>query len=85
MSRHANVEVMADVLPFATRCVLGIAGVVAVLHCTATAFGSRYWFDEMYMLAIGRYHLDRSAADQPPSTPALAAFADAVAQDRSSR
>ena len=70
---------MADVHPFATRGVLGIAGVVAVLHCTATAFGSGYWFDEVYMLAIGRYHLDWGSADQPPLTPALAALADAVA------
>jgi 4-amino-4-deoxy-L-arabinose transferase-like glycosyltransferase len=70
---------MADVYPFATRGVLGIAGVVAVLHCTATAFGSGYWFDEVYMLAIGRYHLDWGSADQPPLTPALAVLADAVA------
>jgi hypothetical protein len=39
----------------------------------------RVLVDEMYMLAIGRYHLDWGAADQPPLTPALAAFADAVA------
>jgi hypothetical protein len=43
--------VKADVPPFAIRGVLGIAGVVAVLHCTATAFGSGHWFDEVYMLA----------------------------------
>jgi hypothetical protein len=65
--------------PFATRGVLGIAGVVALLHCTATAFGAGYWFDEVYMLAIGRYHLDWGSADQPPLTPAVAALADALA------
>jgi hypothetical protein len=47
-----------SVPPFATRGVLGIAGVVALLHCAVTAFGAGYWFDEVYMLAIGRYHLD---------------------------
>jgi hypothetical protein len=70
---------MADVPPFATRGVLGIADLVAGLHCTATAFGSGYWFDEVYTLAIGRCHLDWGSADQPPLTPALAALADAVA------
>ena len=30
----------------------------AVLHCIASAFGGGYWFDEVYMLTIGRYHLD---------------------------
>jgi hypothetical protein len=49
------------------------------LHCTATAFGAGYWFDEVYMLAIGRYHLDWGSADQPPLTPAVAALADALA------
>src|SRR4029079_1168241 len=38
----------------------------AVLHCIASAFGDGYWFDEVYMLAIGRYHLDWGSADQPP-------------------
>jgi hypothetical protein len=38
-----------------------------------------YWFDEMYMLAIGRYHLDWGSADQPPLTPALAALMDLLA------
>lgn len=65
--------------PFATRGVLAVAGVVALLHCTATAFASGYWFDEVYMLAIGRYHLDWGSADQPPLAPALAAMADAIA------
>jgi hypothetical protein len=65
--------------PLATRGVLGIAGVVALLHCAATAFGAGYWFGEAYMLAIGRYHPDWGFADQPPLTPAVAALADAVA------
>ena len=74
---------MADdgrtVPPFATRGVLGIAGVVALLHCAATVSGTSYWFDEVYMLAIGRHHLDWGSADQPPLAPAVAAFADALA------
>jgi hypothetical protein len=65
--------------PFAARGVLGIAGLVALLHCTAMAFGTGYWFDEVYMLAIGRHHLDWGSADQPPVAPALAALADAIA------
>ncbi|MGZ8747872.1 MAG: hypothetical protein ACXWZ2_12860 [Mycobacterium sp.] len=44
--------------------VLPIAGVVAVLHCTAGDFDGGYWFDEVYMLAIGRNHLDWGSADQ---------------------
>ena len=67
------------VAPFATGVVLPIAGVVAVLHCTAGAFGGGYWFDEVYMLAIGRNHLDWGSADQPPVTPLLAALMDAIA------
>jgi hypothetical protein len=46
-----------SIAPFAVCVVLPIAGVVAVLHCAASAFGG-YWFDEVYMLAIGRHHLD---------------------------
>jgi hypothetical protein len=53
-------------------------GVVAVLHCAASVFGG-YWFDEMYMLAIGRHHLDWGSADQPPLAPALAALMDTIA------
>jgi hypothetical protein len=65
--------------PFAAGAVLPIAAVTAVLHCIASAFGGSYWFDEVYMLAIGRYHLDWGSADQPPLVPALAALMDAVA------
>jgi 4-amino-4-deoxy-L-arabinose transferase-like glycosyltransferase len=38
-----------------------------------------YWFDEVYILAIGRYHLDWGSADQPPAAPALAALMDLIA------
>jgi hypothetical protein len=65
--------------PFAAGAVLPIAAVTAVLHCIASAFGGGYWLDEVYMLAIGRYHLDWGSADQPPLAPALAALMDAVA------
>jgi hypothetical protein len=64
---------------FAAKRVFVIAGLVAALHCAAIAFSSGYWFDEVYMLAIGRYHLDRGSADQPPLAPALAAPADQIA------
>ena len=66
------------IAPFAAGVVLPIAGVVALLHCAASVFGG-YWFDEVYMLAIGRYHLDWGSADQPPIAPALAALMDAIA------
>jgi hypothetical protein len=56
-----------------------IALVVSVLHCASSALGSGYWFDEVYMLAIGRYRLEWGSADQPPAAPALAALMDAVA------
>ena len=46
------------IAPFAADVVLPITGIVAVLHCAASVFGG-YWFDEVYMVAIGRYHLDR--------------------------
>ncbi|BBY83542.1 glycosyl transferase family 39 [Mycolicibacterium pulveris] len=67
------------VSPFATMIVLPIAGLVAVLHCVAATSAEGYWFDEVYMLAIGRHHLDWGSADQPPITPALAALMDAIA------
>lgn len=61
--------------PFARWAVPPIAAVVAVAHFVAS-FGGGYWFDEAYMLAIGRHHLDWGAADQPPLTPLLAALMD---------
>jgi uncharacterized membrane protein len=67
--------------PFAAAVVLPIAAITAVIHCIASAFGDGYWFDEVYMLAIGRYHLDWGSADQPPLAPTLAALTDAVAPD----
>jgi hypothetical protein len=67
------------VLPFATSVVLPIAFLVAVLHCVAITLSDGYWFDEVYMLAIGRFHLEWGSADQPPLTPALAALMDRLA------
>ncbi|MCW2512201.1 MAG: glycosyl transferase family 39 [Mycobacterium sp.] len=65
--------------PFVTWPVLSMAALVAVLHCAATLFGRSYWFDEVYVLATGRSHLDWRSADQSPLTPALAALTDAIA------
>jgi len=59
--------------------VLSIAVAVAVAQLIAAAVGGGYWFDEVYMLAIGRHHLDWGSADQPPIVPALAALMDRVA------
>ncbi len=67
------------VAPFAARIVVPIAAAVAVVHCVASTLGSGYWFDEVYMLAIGRNHLDWGSADQPPVAPAVAALMDLVA------
>lgn len=49
---------------FATSVVVPIAVFVAVLHCTASTLGDDHWFDEVYMLEIGRNHLDWGSADQ---------------------
>jgi dolichyl-phosphate-mannose-protein mannosyltransferase len=65
--------------PFATSIVAPIAAVVTILHCVASTLGHDHWFDEVYMLAIGRNHLDWGAADQPPLAPALAALMDWLA------
>jgi hypothetical protein len=64
---------------FAATAVVPIAIVVTILHCAASIFGDDHWFDEVYMLAIGRNHLDWGSADQPPLTPALAAVMDWLA------
>jgi hypothetical protein len=69
------------IAPFAAGVVLPIAAVTVVLHSVASVFGG-YWFDEVYMLAIGRHHLDWGSADQPPLAPALAAVMDTVAPGR---
>jgi 4-amino-4-deoxy-L-arabinose transferase-like glycosyltransferase len=41
--------------------------------------GGDRWFDEVYMAAIGRNHLDWGSADQPPLVPAMAAVMDWLA------
>jgi hypothetical protein len=66
------------VAPFARGIVIPISAAVAVLHCVAGSLGSGYWFDEVYMLAIGRNHLDWGSADQPPVAPALARLMDLI-------
>ncbi|MGV9676544.1 ArnT family glycosyltransferase [Nocardia sp. NPDC003482] len=65
---------------FATRAVLAVAGVVGIAHL-ACSIPRGYWFDEAYMLAIGRYHLAWGSADQPPLTPALAGVLGWLAPD----
>jgi hypothetical protein len=65
-------------VPFARLPVLTIAAVVGVAQLAASV-GRGYWFDEVYMLAIGRHHLDWGSADQPPLTPLLAALMDGIA------
>ncbi|WP_084505808.1 glycosyltransferase family 39 protein [Nocardia harenae] len=66
---------------FATRPVLLVAAIVGVAHLVTASIGGGYWFDEAYMLAIGREHLDWGSADQPPMAPALAAALDRLAPD----
>lgn len=69
---------VGDAVPrFARGAVLPVAAVVAVAHL-ATSFSREYWFDEAYMLAIGRNHLDWGSVDQPPLTPLLAALMDGI-------
>jgi len=68
----------AAVPAFACKAVLSIAGVVALVQLVCGAIGG-YWFDEAYMLAIGRRHLEWGSADQPPIAPALAAAMDWLA------
>jgi hypothetical protein len=62
--------------------VLPIAAAVAVAQLVAAAVGGGYWFDEVYMLAIGRHHLDWGSADQPPIVPVLAALTDRSSRRR---
>jgi 4-amino-4-deoxy-L-arabinose transferase-like glycosyltransferase len=69
----------SHVEPFAALPVVILAVVVGVAHCVATLFSRGYWFDEVYVAATGRDHLDWGSADQPPLAPALAALIHAVA------
>jgi 4-amino-4-deoxy-L-arabinose transferase-like glycosyltransferase len=84
MVTATNTDTAGDtvaLVPFAAATVLPVAALTAVLHGVAAVAGPAYWFDEVYMLAIGRYHLDWGSVDQPPLTTALAAAMDAVAPD----
>jgi hypothetical protein len=47
-----------SVEPFTRAAIVRVAALVTVLHCAASTLGSGYWFDEAYMLAIGRLHLE---------------------------
>jgi len=53
------------IAPFAMGVVLPTAALTAVLHCLAGIFDGGYWFDEVSMMVIGRYHLGWGSADQP--------------------
>lgn len=79
MAEHQGEEPSRPLPQFAAAAVLPIAALTALAHCGAALLGRGYWFDEVYMLAIGRFHLDWGSADQPPVTPALAALADGLA------
>lgn len=80
-SRTDSAPSRTDIAPLAWRPVAVITAVVGVLQLGAAVAGRGYWFDEVYMLAIGRSHLDWGSADQPPLTPALAALSDTVFGD----
>lgn len=79
-ARHEQPPTRSWPPPFATWSILSIAGIAGVLHLIASAFGG-YWFDEAYMLAAGKYHLDWGYADQPPLAPLLAAAMDWLAPE----
>lgn len=68
----------STVHPLRVRAIGAITGVVGVAQLAAAIAGRDYWFDEVYMLAIGRNHLDWGSADQPPLAPALAALSDTL-------
>ncbi|GLY68978.1 ArnT family glycosyltransferase [Amycolatopsis taiwanensis] len=67
-----------ELRPLAKGPVLGIAGIVAVAHLAFSPLGG-YWIDEVYLLAIGKYHLDWGYVDQPPLAPLIAAAMDWIA------
>lgn len=69
-SPPAGVE-PASAPTFASRPLLIIAAVFVAAHLVVSPFGG-YWIDEVYMLAIGRYHPDWGYVDQPPLAPLLA-------------
>jgi hypothetical protein len=69
------------IAPFAAGPIWSMAGLVASAQLIAAIVGSGYWFDEAYMVAIGRHHLDWGSADQPPLTPAIAALVDTLFPD----
>lgn len=70
----------ARLSPRAWWPVLSIAAVVAAVQVAISPFGG-YWIDEIYMLAVGRYHPDWGYADQPPVAPLLARAMDWIAPD----
>lgn len=63
--------------PFAGRGVSVVAALVALAHLVVSLRGG-FYFDEAYMVAIGRNHLDWGSADQPPVAPLLAGAMDAL-------
>lgn len=71
----------AGVHRYATGRVLAITLLLLAAHLVASLLGDGYWFDEAYMLAIGRHHLDWGSADQPPMAPLLAAVMDRLVPD----
>lgn len=73
----ADASVPATLPPFATKAVLLIAAAVAIVQGVCSR-SSGYMFDEAYMLAIGRHHLDWGSADQPPVAPLLATLMDTL-------
>jgi len=76
-SRHADRAARPAIRHFSSR---PLAVFVAVLHCAASTLGGDRCY-EVYMLAIGRSHLDWGSADQPPWSPALAALMDCLTPD----
>lgn len=62
---------------FARWPVLAVAGGVALLLLLGSGWDG-YFFDELYFLAAGRYHLSVGYADQPPLVPLLARVMDTV-------
>jgi len=80
----ASVEPMPatkPIAPFAAGPIWSMAGVVVAAQLIAAIVGYGYWFDEVYMVAIGRHHLDWGSAGQPPLTPAIACMVDVLFQD----